>query len=125
MKETHYSFDVTSIDDRCTILRKRRRSQSTQYNANAVFFRSKLSLPLSPSTPAIIVDMIIDNDVVGDKSLYFSIYDMTHRHRLMSDWVSQMKKIFAGKNDKEVTAKESFHEHDSESDEAAVTNVSN
>ena len=114
---------MASIDDRCTNLRKRRRDHSTQYDANVLFFRSKLSLPLSPSTPAFVVDMIHDSDIAGDKSVYISIYDMTYRHRLISDWASQLKDAFMGNNN-DVTVEERSNENDSENDEATVTNVS-
>jgi hypothetical protein len=68
--------------------------------------------------------MINHSDVEGDKSVYISIYDMTYRHRLESDWVGQIKKIFAGKNDTADTVEKRSCEDDSETDEATVTNVS-
>lgn len=86
-------------------LRKRRLSNI--FYTSPIFFRSKIGRPLSPSTPALTLDVLIRNDDAHtERSIYISIYDMTHRHYYDLEWVSRLQAISTqfyrqGKNEEE------------------------
>ena len=120
-QESHLFYTDISVEERCANLRKRR-APTNQCDANAIFFRSKLSLPLSPSTPALIVDIIDNIDVEGDRSVYISMYDMTYRHFFESSWVQQIKDLLEQKNDVEMNVDEKSYGLQDE--QGTVTNVS-
>ena len=82
--------------ERSDVIRKRRFHNLSQMQSLVVFFRSKLSHPLSPTTPAINVDMLIRRQLEDDfedieKSLYINLYDMTHRPDVDSCWLDRFK----------------------------------
>ena len=89
------SLSYFSVKEMSDSLRKRRFQHSKIMKPCALFFRSKLSHPLSPKTPAVLIDLIIKRDFDDpedvEKSIHFSIYDMTYRHDLDSDWVTRLK----------------------------------
>lgn len=114
----------TSIRYMSDMIRKRRFQQIIQIQPSVVFFRSKLSHPLSPKTPALIIDMIIkgcedDFDDI-EKSLHVSLYDLTYRHDLESCWIDRLKVLFHVDNNFE--SQERKQEHRNEN--SIVTNVS-
>lgn len=104
------------------MVRKRRFLHSTKIQPSPVFFRSKLSHPLSPKTPAVLVDVIMrkhedDFDDV-EKSLYISLYDMTYRHDLKdSCWLDRLKGLSETKEVRE-------EQKDSRQENTTVVNVS-
>lgn len=62
---------------------------------SAKFFRSKMSNPLSPKTPAVLIDIIIQrNEFHTEKALHFSIYDMTFRYEYQSTWIDRLMNVF-------------------------------
>lgn len=81
-----------------------------------VFFRSKLSHPLSPKTPLLQIDMIInifddgDDNIDIEKSVYISLYDLTYRHNLKSNWIDRLKILLIN-----------FHSRDGDNAERSVT----
>ena len=97
-----------------------------------IFFRSKLSHPLSPKTPSFLLDLMMnrdEDDVVVERALYISVYDMTYRYEIDSCWIDQLGKIL--KFSDSMTEKESDNnEFTSEGkkvhndDNSVVTNVS-
>ena len=77
----------SQIFERCNNIR-RRSSRVSRTRATPIFFRSKLSLPLSPDTPAFIIDVINrsftdgdfdDEDDGHEREVHISVYDMTFR----------------------------------------------
>lgn len=85
----------------------RKRKLSNIFYTSPIFFRSKLGRPLSPSTPVLTLDVLIKNDDAHtERSIYISIYDMTHRHYYDLEWVSRLQAMSThfyqqGKNDEE------------------------
>lgn len=72
----------------------RKRKLSNIFYTSPIFFRSKLGRPLSPSTPVLTLDVLIRNDDAHtERSIYISIYDMTHRHYYDLEWVSRLQAI--------------------------------
>mmetsp|Transcript_1787 Transcript_1787/g.3835 ORF Transcript_1787/g.3835 Transcript_1787/m.3835 type:complete len:2049 (+) Transcript_1787:263-6409(+) len=92
----------TSCIERCKRIRERlNKSPSTL--ARAIFFRQKLSQPLSPETPAFLIDVLHrGDDECGEMSLHISIYDMTHRYIMNSEWIQNLTVLIKGEsNEKE------------------------
>jgi len=85
----------SSISYRCDLIRRRRVEHSLHKVGSAIFFRSKLSHPLSPKTPALLIDTMIKRD--GDdieRALHISLYDLTYRYEVDSQWIDRLKIIF-------------------------------
>jgi len=96
-----YSSDMSiksSISCRCNLLRRRRFKNSlANKTGSAIFFRSKLSYPLSPKTPSLLIDMIVNRDDEDiERSLYLSMYDMTYRYEVESQWLDRLTALLPG-----------------------------
>mmetsp|Transcript_8565 Transcript_8565/g.16159 ORF Transcript_8565/g.16159 Transcript_8565/m.16159 type:complete len:1623 (+) Transcript_8565:494-5362(+) len=104
-EEVSSTKDVTNgnrMKDMCDHLRKRRTENYDM--VSAVFFRSKISQPLSPKTPAILVDLIINTDEYHvERSIHISLYDMTYRYDCQSSWIEKMRMLFSGKSKEEAS----------------------
>lgn len=86
-------IEKLSMSERQT-LDLRKRKLSNIFYTSPIFFRSKIGRPLSPSTPALTLDILIRNDDAHiERSIYISIYDMTHRHYHDLKWVSRLQAI--------------------------------
>lgn len=118
--------NLSEVADMCEMLRRRRFDRCNITQSNVIFFRTKLSHPLSPKTPAILVDLITkrqedDFDDI-ERSLHISLYDITFRQNLDSCWVDRLKTFCAMQSDPNKADEEILNEHDETS---KVTNVSN
>ncbi|KAL7539277.1 hypothetical protein ACHAXR_010928, partial [Thalassiosira sp. AJA248-18] len=104
----------TSCAERCNQIQKRlTKSQSTL--ARAIFFRQKLCQPLSPETPAFLMDILLrGDDVCGEMSLHLNIYDMTYRYIVNSEWIQNLTALVKG----ETNAKESDMQHSAQVEES-------
>ena len=73
----------------------RARGLSHLHDATPIFHRSNLAYPLSPETPGLLFDLVKskDGEYPGDKTMYFSVYDMTYRYALHSDWFKNLLSI--------------------------------
>lgn len=83
------SNDVSTVQEKCVHLKRRRwRSDAS---IRVIFFRSKLSSPLSPDTPCIHIDLVCrrEEDQM-DILLYAFIYDMTHRFDVENNWIDRL-----------------------------------
>lgn len=92
----------TSSIDRCKRIRERH-TKSPSGLARAILFRQKLCKPLSPETPAFLVDILLRaDDECGEMSVHINIYDMTYRYIMNSEWVQNLTALIKGKsNEKE------------------------
>lgn len=77
-------------------------------NAVPIFYRSNLAYPLSPETPAILLDVIKNKDdgYSDDITIHFSVYDMTYRYALDSEWFQRFLNIFQNLSDTEESCKD-------------------
>jgi len=99
--KSNVSQNRMSVWDLSDSIRKRRFDNSTLMQSNVVLFRSKLSHPLSPKTPALLIDIITrryedDNLDDGEISVHLHFYDLTFRYDLESCWVDRFKTVFQG-----------------------------
>ena len=81
--------DPSSFEQMCQSLRKRRTAGVT--SSSAIFFRSKLSHPLSMITPLLLVDILVQRN--GDhveRGVHISCYDLTHRYDCKAKWINQL-----------------------------------
>jgi hypothetical protein len=123
-EEKNMPLNYSSVREMSDMIRKRRFHNSRRINSSAVFFRSKMSHPLSPKTPALLVDMIIRrqdddcNDI--ERSLHVSLYDLTYRHDLESCWVDRLKILVQNTASSAVEQGEEMQQ----SENITVTNVS-
>ncbi len=106
-----------TLQDICDQIRMRRSENNT--NTAAKFFRSKISHPLSPTTPSGLIDVIISKDEYhSERTVHVSIYDMTHRYQFNSTWIETIGNIFNRQKQKE------HNEDESGSSQEAINNVS-
>lgn len=99
----------------CEKIRKRRIKRNI--TASAIFFRSKMSHPLSPKTPAILFDAISRKEAHHtERALHISIYDMTHRYDYNSNWIERVSNIFSREQTNHIPVDDASEE--------SITNVS-
>jgi len=105
-------------------VRKRRFQMSTRKQSTAIFFRSKLSHPLSSKTPALLMDMIVqrpmDDDDEIERAVHISLYDMTYRYDLDSSWMERLKILTSSSNASEAERNADVVEN---SDNSIITNL--
>jgi len=97
-----------SCAERCRRVRDRMILKSIFSVVKAIFFRSKLSQPLSPDYPAILIDIILSRnhdsnahsvgEELHEKNVYFSVYDMTYRYSVGSEWHKHLRLLFQGQS---------------------------
>lgn len=86
--------------DMCEHLRKRRTENYDM--VSAVFFRSKMSQPLSPKTPVVLVDLIMNRDEHHvERSIHVSLYDMTYRYDCQSLWIEKLRMLIPSGDSKQ------------------------
>ncbi len=86
---------------RMTLTQRTKNLRRRQYSlpksiSKPIFYRSKLSHPLSPETPAFLLDVLVNKDDIYDseeRAVHLSIYDMTYRYDLDSCWMERLKNI--------------------------------
>lgn len=66
--------------------------------AQAIFFRSKLSQPLSQEYPALLVDVLLrksesPEDQFDEKIVHLGVYDMTYRYFVGSEWLENLTSL--------------------------------
>jgi len=91
-----------------------------------------LSYPLSPKTPALMIDIMnsnLDNECDDiERTIYLSIYDMTYRCALDAYWVDQLQlfaKCHSSSNTKVSNMENIDNKNQTNDDETSiVTNVS-
>lgn len=102
----------------CKQIRERRVNRNIE--ASAKFFRSKMSYPLSPKTPAVLVDIIIKkDDYHTERAVHVSIYDMTHRFEYESSWIDRVTNAFASKHAEDSATNDAIKTRE----ESTLTNV--
>jgi len=91
--------NVPSFRDRCDNLR-RRTFQNVNSVATPIFYRSQLFPPLSPESPAFLVDILKPNADVdsGEWSAHFTVYNMTHRCDMESRWLGRLQKLLTSQD---------------------------
>ena len=79
-------YGPIGMNDRCDAIRQRTvRNPSTK--SVPIMYRSQLFPPLSPETPAILLDLINGSDEeCSEWTIHFSVYNMTHRAAVDSSW---------------------------------------
>ncbi|KAL7487047.1 hypothetical protein ACHAW6_012661 [Cyclotella cf. meneghiniana] len=92
--------------------------------SKAIFFRSKLSQPLSPEYPAILIDALIrkrisdshemSDDECDEKSIHVSVYDMTYRYCVGSNWLQNFSRLVEGQSGQEESVSRDGQEDESE-----------
>lgn len=85
-----------SSNERCLRIRQRLvKCPSTI--ARAIAFRQKICQPLSPETPALLVDLLLRGDEESDEmSVYINIYDVTYRYIMQSRWLHNVFALING-----------------------------
>lgn len=81
---------VLSFRDRCDNVR-RRTFQNGNSVAIPIFYRSQLFAPLSPESPAVLVDIL--KPPTGEWNAHFTVYNLTHRCDVESHWLYRLKKL--------------------------------
>ena len=77
----------TSSDERCMRIRQRLVKSSSTI-ARAIAFRQKIYQPLSPETPALLVDLLLRGDEESvETSVHINTYDVTYRYIMQSKWL--------------------------------------
>ena len=76
----------------CERIRERR--TAGVISSSPIFFRSKLSHPLSPTTPLLLIDILVEKhgDHI-DRGVYASFYDFTHRYDCKSKWIDRLLEL--------------------------------
>lgn len=88
---------------------KRRIVRKEGGSAAPIFYRSKLFPAISHISPSILLDIIGSE---GEKSVFFSLYQMTYRYDPCSSWLERLQKLFSdldfkeSRADKQTSAKE-------------------
>ena len=86
----------TSSDERCLRIRQRLVKSSSTI-ARAIAFRQKICQPLSPETPAFLVDLLLRGDEESDEmSVHINIYDVTYRYIMQSQWLHNIFALING-----------------------------
>jgi hypothetical protein len=100
VKSTQDGTHGNGTKDMCEYLRKRRTENYDM--VSAVFFRSKMSQPLSPKTPAVLVDLIMNRDEHNvERSIHVSLYDMTYRYDCQSLWIEKLRMLIPSGDSKQ------------------------
>lgn len=96
-------FEVTnSSTRRASPDTARERSQSLQWRfakasntqGRAVLFRQKLSASMSPDTPCVHIDLLLQSDAAA--AIHVNVYDMTYRHAISSRWIENLSSLMKG-----------------------------
>jgi hypothetical protein len=84
-----------SFRDRCDEVRRRNFQRGASI-ATPIFYRSQLLSPLSPESPTFLVDFFTpDDDMASDEwNVHITIYNMTHRFDVDSQWQHRFRKLF-------------------------------
>lgn len=109
-------MDITSSHfstrDRCDDVRRRALQRGSSI-ATPILYRSQLFSPLSPESPSFLADCFTsDRRTVGDEwNVYLTIYSMTHRLDVDSQWLNRLQKLshlpkFADRNKESMPASE-------------------
>eukprot|EP00804_Cyclotella_cryptica_P025492 CCRYP_011996-RB/>CCRYP_011996-RB protein AED:0.28 eAED:0.28 QI:0/0/0/1/0/0/2/0/927 len=105
---------TASCSVKCERVQKRLTVKRYCSEPRAIIFRSKLSQPLSPEYPAILMDALIrkndkaSREISDDEMLFYvSVYDMTYRYCVGSDWLQNFRRLFKGQSNQEEPLDES------------------
>jgi hypothetical protein len=125
---TNRNQSETNIFNQCNDLRRRRVDHSRFQDYAAITFRSKLSVPLSPNTPAVLLDIIVSRDEHDqneyERAVYVTFYDMTYRYVIDSCWIDRLSNFFKVEDDSQVNTHNSMHIDENLDQSLSVTNVS-
>ena len=90
------------IKGMCENLRKRRTEKNQ--TVSAIFFRSKMSQPLSPKTPSLLIDLVVSRDEnTVERSIHTSLYDMSYRYDCNSSWVQKLSDLIPGRSTEDLS----------------------
>ena len=91
-----------SIRDRCDAIRQRTvRNASTK--SVPIMYRSQLFPPLSPKSPALLLDLINGSDEqCSEWTVHFSVYNMTHRCDVESTWYTYARDFLESDDEGEI-----------------------
>lgn len=101
---------TVSCAERCRRVQERMILKRIFSVVRAIFFRSKLSQPILPGYPAILMDAILSrkhdsyahsiSEELDEKNVHFSVYDMTYRYSVGvgSNWLQNLRLLFQGES---------------------------
>lgn len=109
-----------SFRDRCDNVR-RRTFQKGASIVTPIFFRSQLFPPLSPESPSFLVDVYTSDDGIArdDWNVHFTMYNMTHRFDVDSQWRHRLQKLLHV-HDNAASAPTTTNLHDEEGDSMLI-----
>lgn len=88
-----------SISDRCNSVRLRNRRNSST-SAAPIIYKSQMFSPISPESPAILVDIICpslcgtsDEENCEEWNVFFTAYNMTYRYDVDSTWPERLMRL--------------------------------
>ena len=127
------NFVSVLSEDRCMRIQKRLILKERFSQSKAIFFRSKLSKPLSPEYPAMLIDLILRRNVDGssfsppsdqldERGIYLSIYDLTYRYCAASDWLSDLTALAKWQCSSEKSKLQTISNHEEQST-SSLTNL--
>lgn len=95
---------VPSFRDRCDNVR-RRSFQNGSSVASPIFYRSQLFAPLSPESPAFLLDVLKPNDELdsGELHAHVTVYNMTHRCDLESQWLCRLQQLLGTRSSTDIS----------------------
>jgi len=79
---------VPSFRDRCDNVR-RRTFQNGDSVATPILYRSQLFSPLSPESPAVLIDILAPT--ADEWNAHFTVYNVTHRYDVQSRWLCRLQ----------------------------------
>lgn len=88
--------EFSSVEKRINNLKLRTR-RNTNTLAVPIFYRSQLFTPISEENPSILFDMVIPennaNSSICCRNFYLTIYNMTFRYDIESEWIERFQKV--------------------------------
>ncbi|KAL7512309.1 hypothetical protein ACHAXN_010012 [Cyclotella atomus] len=109
LSNTYQEIDPSQHVDRCKRLQERMVLKKRFSQSKAIFFRSKLSQPLAPEHPAVLIDIILRNSqdeshldspsvCFDEKCVHICLYDITYRYYVGSEWFQNLSRLIKGRD---------------------------
>jgi hypothetical protein len=122
----HKENALSQCAGRCKQVQERMVPKKKFSESKAIFFRSKLSQPLAPEHPAVLIDLILrksqdeshldsPSDHFDEKCVHICVYDMTHRCYAGSEWFQNLSRLLNGQDGEQTNLDTSSSEADLES----------
>lgn len=94
-----------SIRDRCDIVR-RRTFQREGSVVTPICYRSQLFPPLSPESPAFLLDILKPSEDANETNVHFTVYNMSHRCDVNSRWLHRLQTLLSAQDCDERSSRE-------------------